>query len=116
MIADHLKAGKKNAKTGRALASILHCDIRDISAGVERERRQGQPIIASCDPENPGYYLAETAEELRRYCSKLHHRAGEIFKTRSALLDAAQTMPADPEAGTDKNQNDHPEKGSRQGI
>ena len=98
MIADHLLTGKENARTGKDLARALNCDIRDISAGVERERRQGQPIIASCDPEQPGYYLAETAEELQQYCNRLHHRAGEIHKTRSALLKAANDLPAGQEA------------------
>ena len=94
MIADYLSIGRQNARTGKDLARLLHCDIRDITAAVERERRQGQPIIASCDPERPGYYLAETADELQHYCSRLHHRAGEIYKTRSALLETAQTLPA----------------------
>ena len=98
MIADHLLTGKENARTGKDLARALNCDIRDISAGIERERRQGQPIIASCDPEQPGYYLAETAEELTQYCNRLHHRAGEIYKTRSALLETAQNLPAEQEA------------------
>lgn len=97
MIADHLLIGKENARTGKDLARALNCDIRDISAGVERERRQGQPIIASCDPELPGYYLAETAEELQEYCNRLNHRAGEIHKTRRALLEAAQDLPAEQE-------------------
>lgn len=93
MIADYLFTGKENAQTAKELASLLHCDVRDISAGIERERRQGQPIIASCDPEQPGYYLAATAEELQYYCSRLHHRAGEIHKTRRALLETAAELP-----------------------
>lgn len=98
MIYDYLLIGKENAKTAKDLARALKCDVRDITAGVERERRQGKPIIASCDPENPGYYIAETQEELQQYCSRLHHRAGEIYKTRSALLETAQTLPTAQEA------------------
>lgn len=98
MIADHLLTGKENARTGKDLANVLNCDVREISARVEKERRQGQPIIASCDPEQPGYYLAETAEEVQQYCARLHHRAGEIFKTRRALLKAAHSLPPEQEA------------------
>ena len=98
MVTEYLFIGKKHARTGKELAAVLHCDVRDITADIERERRQGKPIIASCDPVNPGYYLAETAEELQQYCSKLRHRAGEIHKTRSALLETAQTLPAEQEA------------------
>ena len=94
MIADYLTTGRENAKTAKELAAMLLCSVRDISASIERERRQGQPIIATCDPKQPGYYLAKSAEELQQYCNTLHHRAGEIYKTRSALLATAQTMPA----------------------
>lgn len=105
MIADYLLPGKENARTGKDLANVLNCDVRDISAKVERERRKGQPIIASCDPENPGYYLAATAEELQEYCSRLHHRAGEIHKTRRALLEAAQGLPAGQEGADNGKDN-----------
>lgn len=95
MIAEYLSKGRKNAQTGRALADLLQCDIRDITAGIEYDRRHGLPIIASCDPQRPGYYLAETAEELKTYCRRLNHRAGEIHKTRRALLETAQALPAE---------------------
>lgn len=98
MIKDYLSIGKENAITAKHLAAILQCDVREISAAIERERRQGQPIIASCDPEQPGYYLAESAEELQQYCGRLHHRAGEIYKTRRALLKAAQDLQEKQEA------------------
>ncbi len=98
MIAEYLQTGRENARTAKYLAAMLGCDVREISAAIERERRQGQPIIASCDFKQPGYYLAANAKELRQYCGRLHHRAGEIHKTRRALLEAAQNLPTDPEA------------------
>lgn len=98
MIADYLFTGIENARTAKELATALGCDVRDITAGIERERRQGQPIIASCDSKQPGYYLAESAEEIQIYCNRLHHRAGEIYKTRRALLETAQNLPAEQEA------------------
>ena len=94
MISDHLLTGRENARTARYLARLLHCHQRDITAGIERERRAGQPIIASCDPLQPGYYLAENAEELLLYCRKLNHRAGEIGITSRALSEAAEGLPA----------------------
>ena len=97
-IADYLLIGAEHATTARELANILHCDIREITASVENARRQGEPIIASCDAKQPGYYLAATAEELQQYCNRLHHRAGEIYKTRSALLETAQNLQAGQEA------------------
>lgn len=92
MIKEYLSIGKENARTAKELAKLLHCDVRDISQGIETERRNGAPICASCDPEQPGYYLADTAEELQAYCGRLHKRAGEIHKTRRALLKAAEEM------------------------
>lgn len=93
MIVDYLFTGREHARTGKELASILHCSTRDISESVERERRQGQPICASCDPEQPGYYLAANAEDLEQYCRSLHRRAGEIHKTRRALLKVIDKLP-----------------------
>ena len=93
MITDYLSKGAANAKTARELAKLLDCDTRGITQIIESERRAGAPIISSNDPTTPGYYLAETAEEVQHYCRRLHQRAGEIFKTRRALLKTAQTMP-----------------------
>lgn len=91
MIYELLEPGRDNTKTGSELARLLKCDIRDITEQVERERREGQPICAATGS-NPGYYLAEDAEELEGYCRQLHKRAGEIYKTRGALLKTAQQM------------------------
>lgn len=85
MIHELLTEGRENARTGRELAQALNCQIRDITAQIERERREGQPICAATG-ENPGYYLAETPEELEYYCDRLKGRAIEIFKTRQALV------------------------------
>lgn len=91
-ITDHLLKGSNKARTARELATRLKCTRREISERIERERREGQPICATCDPEHPGYYLADTADEIQKYCSKLHRRAGEIYKTRAALLKTAETL------------------------
>ena len=92
MVTEYLKTGAENAQTGRELARLLHCDPREITRSIERERRAGAPIVSSYNPDNPGYYLAETADELQHYCRRLHQRAGEIYKTRRALLDTAAAM------------------------
>lgn len=92
MVADLLSTGKENARTGRTLAKLLRCNIRDITAWIERERRAGLPICASNDPEHPGYYLAGTAGELQRYCNMLDKRADELRKTSLALLKKAQAL------------------------
>jgi len=93
MITEYLSIGIENARTGRELAKLLDIDIRDVAKNVERERRAGAPIVASCDSKNPGYYLAETADELQTYCRRLHQRADQSHKTRRALLKTAETMP-----------------------
>ena len=85
MIHELLATGRENARTGRELAQHFNCSIREITEQVERERRAGQPICAAtCEPY--GYYLAADAEELNDYCRQLWKRAGEIHKTRRALV------------------------------
>lgn len=92
MIAELLSVGAENAITGKDLAAMAGCNIRDITGAVERERRQGEPICAETNGINAGYYLAADAEELEQYCNRLKHRAIELFKTRQALLNALKQI------------------------
>lgn len=94
MIADFLTEGAENARTGKALCSLLNLTHRELTKGIEKERREGAPICATCNSKNPGYYLAATREEMKRYCDRLYKRAGEIFKTRRACLRSMDELPA----------------------
>lgn len=85
MIYELLAEGRENARTGRQLADICGCDIRAITAQIERERREGRPICATTG-DRPGYYLPADDEELEAYCDRLKGRAIELFKTRQALI------------------------------
>ncbi len=89
MIHELLTAGAENARTGKELANILKTNIRNVTATIEIERRDGWPICA--DPSG-GYYLAKSPEELTVYCKRLFHRAGELHKTRRRLLAVLETM------------------------
>lgn len=100
-----LTEGEKNALTAKELTTIMGCDIRDITAAVERERRQGQPICAASG-KNPGYYLAANANELQNYCNRLHHRAAELYKTRQALLKILKQLPGTETGGTENAKKD----------
>lgn len=91
-VADYLRQGELYAHTARELAYMMNCNVRDISKMIEEERRQGAPICATCDNRRPGYYLADNPADLAAYCQKLHRRAGEIYKTRRALLKTMQQM------------------------
>lgn len=93
MIADILTPGKDNALTGHAICELLHITMRDLTAAIERERREGQPICAS-NGNNPGYYLAANKGEMQHYCDSLHRRAGEIHKTRRACIKTIEHLPA----------------------
>ena len=93
MIHEYLRTGADNPTTGRELATLLNCDIRDITEAVERERRAGQPICANSSSGGSGYYLAADREELDTYCRRLRKRAGELFKTRRALLNVLKQLP-----------------------
>lgn len=92
MISELLGTGIESARTARELATACKCDTRKISITVERERRQGKPICASCTGEHRGYYLAADAEELEDYCGSLYKRGGELFKTRRALIRTLEAI------------------------
>ena len=92
MIEEQLLRGAENARTGRELAKILDLDIREVVRQVEKERRAGAPICAGALG-TQGYYLAADQEELKTYCGRLFKRAGELHKTRRALLANLDKLP-----------------------
>ena len=91
MIHELLAEGRENARTGKELAAMLGCNVRDVTEQIEKERREGQPICAATG-ENPGYYMAADAEELAAYCRRLKGRAIELFKTRQALISTLRQI------------------------
>lgn len=91
-VADVLCMGADNAMTGEVLASLFDCNLREISQRVERERRDGSPICASCDPARPGYYLAADPAELALYLASLDRRLRNISATRRHLQDTFDRM------------------------
>lgn len=93
MIFELLNVGEENARTAKELAKFLNTDQRIISVWVERERRAGKPICACCDGSKRGYYIPATRADMERYCKRLQHRAGEIFKTRAACLATLDSLP-----------------------
>lgn len=93
MIHEVLLTGAENAQSSRELCSLLRISPRDLSAAVERERREGQPICSSTGTP-PGYFLAADREEMERFCRSLYHRAGEIHKTRRACLKTLEALPS----------------------
>lgn len=93
MISDLLDTGAENARTGREICKLLNITNRELTQKIERERRAGSPICASVSTPY-GYYLAASQEEMLSYCRSLHHRAGEIHKTRRLLLDIMDKLPA----------------------
>ena len=85
-----LPIGEDHALTAVELARLLDVSPRSITAAIEKLRRDGHPICASCYTPM-GYYIAETREELRRYLMRLNRRISNVQRTRDAL--AAQAGP-----------------------
>ena len=94
MIFELLSPGRENARTARDLARMTGTDRRNISLLVERERRAGKPICATCDGNTPGYYIAANQIEMMAYCENLRHREQEIAKTREACAATISSLPA----------------------
>lgn len=92
MVYEILLKGRENALTGKEIYTTLNIKPRELTAAVERERREGKAICASTG-NNPGYFIAENREEMERYCKALYRRAGEIFKTRRACLATLEQLP-----------------------
>lgn len=91
-VSDVLCMGADNAMTGEVLASLFDCNPREVSQAIERERRDGVPICASCDPARPGYFLASDPGELALYLASLDRRLRNIAVTRRHLHDTLTRM------------------------
>ena len=85
--------GKSSAVTGRELAERAGMgDLRELTRIVERERAAGVPVCATCDSQNPGYFLASEPGELAAYIKSLDRRLHNVRKTRDRLADILEEM------------------------
>ncbi len=85
-IASMLSHGRNNATTCRELSRLLDISPREVRRTIQRERRNGTPILSDSEC---GYWLADSREELLRCVAALQLRAGEIHETARALERAA---------------------------
>lgn len=97
-ISENLKTGAAGALTSKELCVILGLTSDEVRHMVRTERLAGIPICSRCKSDhagNAGYYLPETADELRRMLLQLRSREKEIRRTRRALEKALETMAAE---------------------
>ncbi len=60
-------------------------DTDQLRCLIRRLRRRGVPLCSTCDKTNPGYYLAETPEELEEFAAR-HERRGLTSLVQAAAL------------------------------
>lgn len=84
-IADLLLPGRENAIPRRELEKLTGLDGRTVRLMIERERREGRPILAD---NATGYYLPATEYERAACVRSMRHRAGEIMKSAQAIEQA----------------------------
>ena len=84
-IADLLLPGRENAIPRRELERLTGLDGRTVRLMIERERREGRPILAD---NATGYYLPATEHERAACVRSMRHRAGEIMKSAQAIEQA----------------------------
>lgn len=94
MVWEILLPGEQNAQSGKDICRILNINARTLTQAIEIERRAGKPICASCKGNAPGYYLAESREEMQDYCGRLSHRVREIQRTHRACVKTLAKLPA----------------------
>lgn len=79
-------SGSDSPMTAQEIMRILDLsDPRLVTRLIERERRAGLPICASTDTKRPGYFLADTPEELEDYTRSLRHRVQAVSRTLAAM-------------------------------
>lgn len=93
LVASVLQYGEENAVPGKYLVGLLDLkDGRELTKRIERERREGAPICATTNSDNPGYFLAESPAELEKYIHSLDRRLRHVRATREACQDTLLRM------------------------
>jgi hypothetical protein len=93
IIIEKLQYGKEHAVTGKTLAKWLgQKSDREIRRQISALIRAKWPILSSVSVKNPGYYMANTKEEVEAYARDLHGRAMEILVREKDLKKAAKTI------------------------
>ena len=90
---DLLPIGRESAITARELKVLAGAkSTREITLEVERLRKSGIAVCASCDTARPGFYIAESASELSDYLRSLDRRLRSVSQTRRRLGDTLAEM------------------------
>lgn len=87
-ISDYLSHGQQSAITLRQLQTLTNLDGRTIRRMIERERRDGVPILSD---NQTGYFLAENDDERDTFVKSMLHRANEIRLTAAAIEKGVKT-------------------------
>lgn len=96
VVMEVLQEGKENAISARDLCTYLGFDsIRCLQKEIERERKAGAVILSTCQ-DGGGYFLPETAQEVKQFIRTLENRARNTF---AALKSAKRLLSGsiDPE-------------------
>lgn len=92
ILLDYLGIGRKNALTAGQLAEMLGLRKRTISLAIEKLRRDGFPICASCAAGGAGYFLPADIKELSDYCLSLSARLKNIHATLAAVQETCERL------------------------
>lgn len=88
-----LPIGRANAITADELRRLTKSrSTRAVTIEIERLRKNGVAICASCDASRPGFYRPENAEELASYLRSLDRRIRNVMSTRRHLGDVLNAM------------------------
>ena len=81
-ISELLGVGAENGITRRELERLTGLDGRSVRLLIERERREGVPILSD---NASGYFLPASEDERAGYVRSMRHRAAEILTTARAV-------------------------------
>ena len=80
-----LGKGHENAIPSPIIAQALNISGRALRQLVKEARRQGVPILATCN-QGGGLFLPGSAEEYEDYIKMLGERSRDMYITRAAII------------------------------
>lgn len=106
-----LGRGEGAALTMKDLAGITGLNRDEIRGMIERERRNGIPILSNC--RRGGYYLPDSESERMEFVRSMLHRSNEIKITARAILEAEIPDKEEAASGAANTESGKMEKRSR---
>jgi hypothetical protein len=92
MATDFIGVGRRYATTAERLSAVCGLSTREVTKQIEKARKAGVPVCASCAADGLGYFIADDPSDLALYLRSLDRRLSSMRLTRQRLQNTLDEM------------------------